>query len=390
VIVNNADCMVEVTKIDYNQPGNDTADFIELKVTKKNPGVVTTLLNCGIGAIALYDDSSLGVGGICLTNYSLTVLGGVTIPADGYIEIGQNQANYNVTVGSDAQGWLHNGRGEIAFLQTALSSGSPVSWFQYGGAAKCNGSTVPVQVQTEDDTSPNTVNVSCSGTNTFHLVNATSAVQKTIADCPASGGAGGAGGGGGSGGTGGTGLLSGLGGTGGVLNLGGTGGLVNLAGLLDFGGTGGTAGLLNLGGAAQSGNAGQGGTAGSSNVGGAAHAGTAGNSNTAGHAGTSTAGEAGEAAGAPDQGDAGQSNGLAGASNAHGGATAAGAGHGAAAGKAETGDAGADVKGSVMVAEGGGCSCSVPNTGNRQRTQALAVLAALLGLCIRRRKTRPN
>ncbi len=404
VLSSTANCTVEVTKIDYNQPGDDGNDFIELKVTKKNPGLVTTLADCGIGAIALYDDTSV----LCAP-YTSTVLATLVIPADGYIEVGQNQSTLNVGVGSSPDGWIHNGRGEIAILTTALTGlGAPLNWFQYGGTAKCNLLAAPVtQVQTEVDAAPNYVNVSCD--NTFHLVLATGAVQKTTADCPATGGAGGAGGSGGSGGglIGIGGLLN-LGGTGGLLNvggllnLGGTGGLLNIGGLLNFGGTGGLlniGGLLNLGGSGGlnlggTGGVHLGGSGGAGNSGGtAAHGG---NSGEGGEAGAATAGEAGaEGGGSPvEAGGGGGEINTAGAPSSQGGASpSAGAGHGAAAGsKASAGEAGSaiEVKGDVMVAEGGGCSCSIPKAQNQQRTQALALLAALLGLCIRRRKTRPN
>src|SRR3954470_15708878 len=154
VLFDNANCSLELTKIDYDQPGNDTNDFIELHITKKNPGLVTTLLDCGVGAIALYDDTSI----LCAP-YSLAVLANVVIPSDGYLEIGQNQSTVNVSGGSNPEGWIHNGRGEIAILSTALASGAPLNWFEYGGAAKCNGLVVPTQIQAEADTAPNSVNV---------------------------------------------------------------------------------------------------------------------------------------------------------------------------------------------------------------------------------------
>ena len=325
---------------------------------------MTTLLDCGVGAIALYDDTSI----LCAP-YSLTVLATVVIPSDGYVEIGQNQATVNVSVGASPEGWIHNGRGEIAILSTALASGVPLNWFQYEGAAKCNGLLVPTQIQAEDETAPNSVNVSCNST--FHLVVAANATQKTTADCP-SGGSGGASGGGGT---------SSGGGAGGLLNLAGGGGLLNLAGgggLLDLAGG---AGLLDTPGGGGSTNQAGAGTAGSN------PAGEGGLSNVSGQTGANAAGdEAGGSAGVADAGDAGDENSVAGHSNTQGGGSAAGAANGAAgAGNGTAGDSDRP-----LVAEGGGCSCAIPKAQNHRPIQALVLFAALLGLCVRRRNSRAN
>ena len=364
VLFDNANCTMELTKIDYDQPGNDSNDFIELHVTKKNPGLVTTLLDCGVGAIALYDDTSV----LCAP-YSLTVLATVVIPSDGYLEIGQNQPTVNVSVGASPEGWIHNGRGEIAILSSALASGVPLNWFQYEGAAKCNGLLVPTQIQAEDETAPNSVNVSCNST--FHLVVATNATQKTTADCP-SGGSGGASGGGGTSSGGGAGGLLNLAGGGGLLNLAGGGGLLNLAG---------GAGLLDAPGGGGSTNQAGAGTAGSN------PSGEGGLSNVSGQAGANAAGEdAGGSAGVANAGDAGDENSVAGNSNSQGGGSAAGAGNGTAgAGNGTAGDSDRP-----LVAEGGGCSCAIPKAQNHRPIQALILFAALLGLCVRRRNSRAH
>jgi len=389
VLFDNANCTMELTKIDYDQPGNDSNDFIELHVTKKNPGLVTTLLDCGVGAIALYDDTSV----LCAP-YSLTVLATVVIPSDGYLEIGQNQPTVNVSVGASPEGWIHNGRGEIAILSSALASGVPLNWFQYEGAAKCNGLLVPTQIQAEDETAPNSVNVSCNST--FHLVVATNATQKTTADCP-SGGSGGASGGGGTSSGGGAGGLLNLAGGGGLLNLAGGGGLLNLAGgggLLNLAGGG---GLLNLAGGAGLLDAPGGG--GSTNQAGAGTAGSnpsgeGGLSNVSGQAGANAAGEdAGGSAGVANAGDAGDENSVAGNSNSQGGGSAAGAGNGTAGAGNGTAGAGNGTAGDSdrpLVAEGGGCSCAIPKAQNHRPIQALILFAALLGLCVRRRNSRAH
>jgi MYXO-CTERM domain-containing protein len=397
VLSSNANCTVELTKIDYDQVGNDTSDYIELKVTKTGPGVISTLLDCGVGAIALYDDSSVIVPGVLCTPYSLTLLAGVLIPADGYLEIGQNQGGVSVGAGSVTEGWIRNGRGEIAVLNTALPNGIPTNWLQIEGAAKCNLLGLPVvQVQPENDGSPNLVNVSCD--NTFHLVSAVDAVQHTSADCAS----GGSGGGGGSGGLlgigglvnvgGGAGLLN-VGGVGGLLNIGGVGGLLNVGGGAGLSTVGGAGGLVNLAGNAgtsnaNAGNAGSNAGAGASNVGGGGANGTAG-SGVGGDAGSDVGGDAGMAAGGASggsdmQGDAGQPS-SGGKDGAPGGSNSSGA----QAGKPDVGKAGEDA-GPAMVVEGGGCSCSVPSAGNARSTQALALVVALLGLTLRRRRQPSN
>jgi len=374
VLSSTANCTIELTKIDYDQVGADTGDYIELKVTKKNDALVTTLTDCGVGAIALYDDSSVVVPGVCLP-YSLTALVNIAIPADGYIEVGQGAGSTvaaTIGSGSASDGWIHNGRGEIAILSAALPNGVPTSWFQFEGDAKCNLLALPVtQIPAENDSSPNFTNVSCDAT--FHLVDAANAIPKTNADCP-SGGAGGAGGA--SGGTS-NGGSAGLLGSAGLSNSSGAGGLLNLGGLSNLGGSGGalsnggSAGVLNASGTANSGGAsgafnGTGGEAG-------ALGGDAGTS-AGGASGGSTVGDAGEAGG----------TGVAQGGNEN---QAGGNSTGANAGKAGSGESGADSghAGHGMVTEGGGCSCSVPSAPNKGRARALIAIAALLGLCLRRR-----
>ncbi len=417
-------CTVEVTKVDYNSAGSpDAADYIELHISTHGVAGLK-LSDCGIGGIALFDDSSVTNAPLHVcTPYSTTIFANLlnlTIPDDGYVEIGQGAGSLvTAVVGTSTpatvnDGWIHNGRGEIAILTTALPAVG-MNWLTYGGASKCNSVLLPAPetaLQTEAD-GANFVNVSCD--NTFHLVAAANAVQKTTADCPSSGGSGGAGGAGGtsgSGGSGGTlslggigGLLN-LGGTAGILNLGGTGGLLNIGGILNLGGTGGslsvggaggtggtgasagtagtvalggTGGILNLGGDGGLLNlSGNGGTSGetSSTAGSDASAGTAG----AG-AGTSVGGS--DAAGAPSEAEGGRDN-------EQGGASGAGSSsHAGATSKNMAGTAGISASVAVMVAEGSGCSCSVPSS-PRRNTQAFVLALGLLGLAFRRRRARSN
>jgi MYXO-CTERM domain-containing protein len=358
VLASTVNCTVQLTKLDYDQVGSDTFDYIELKVTKKGPGNVNTLGDCGVGAIALYDDAGVIVPGVLCTSYSQVSLGNVVIPADGYVEIGQNQSTVGIAA-SGADGWIHNGRGEIAILNTALPDGIPTTWLTFEGVAKCNLLALPVvQIQTEGDGSPNVSNVSCD--NTFHTLNATSAVQKTTADCP----------------TGGSGGSGGMAGAGGLSNLGGTGGL-NLAGGAGSGTVGGAgAGMVGSAGSGTVGGAGAGmvGGAGSGMVGDAgADAGGVACETAGGAAGSSsTAGEGGEVSA-----EGGMDGELGGSSS-----TAAQGGK-ADGGKVDVSKAG---NAHAMVAEGGGCSCSIPSAPNQSRTRALAVVAALVGLCLRRRR----
>lgn len=380
VLSSNANCTVEMTKLDYDQVGADSNDYIELKVTKKAGGSATTLIDCGIGALALYDEPSVVGLGVCVP-YSLTPLLNVTIPADGYIEIGQAAGSTvpaTVAPGSGADGWIHNDRGEIAFLSGALAASTPTSWFQFEGAAKCNLTSLPVTaVSTESDTSPNFTNVSCDST--FHLVNAANALPKSNADCPS----GGAGGGGNAGG--GAGVSSG-----GTAGLAGIGGLLNLGGSLNLGGTagglaaGGAGGLVNLGGSAGTlnlaGNAGVGNGSGSSGAGG--------DTSVGGDAGTSFGGASGSSATAGDAGEAGEPNSAQGGKVDVAGGSSSGANAGKAGSSEIAGDGGR--QGHGVVTQGGGCACSVPNGPTEGRTPALLGLVALLGLYARRRYQSPN
>jgi len=362
VVASTANCTVELTKLDYDQVGADTSDYIELKVTKKGPSSVNTLGDCGLGGIALYDDASVIVPGVLCSAYSLTTLSNVVIPADGYVEIGQNQPTVGVSA-SGVEGWIHNGRGEIALLNTAVDA-VPTSWFQFEGSAKCNLLALPiVQIQTESDGSPNLVNVSCD--NTFHVLNASSAVQKTAADCPV-GGSGGAGGSGNSGGSVGLGGSGGSIAVGGLLNLGGNGGLSNSSG---------AGGLINLGGGA--------GAISNAGAGAISDAGTS----AVGEAGANAISDAGAGA-VSDAGAGGDAStpGTGGESNARGGANGEPGGSNSMAAQSGNSDLNAAGKPHTLVAQGAGCSCTVPNASPQGGTRALALLAALLGSSLLRRR----
>ena len=395
VLSSTANCTVELTKIDYDQVGADSNDYIELKVTKTGGGLVSTLTDCGIGAIALYDDSSVISPGVCIP-YSITALANVAIPSDGYIEVGQGAGSTvaaTIALGSGADGWIHNGRGEIAVVSAALPDGIPTSWFQYEGTAKCDLLGLPVaQIPTENDGSPNFTNVSCDST--FHLVNSANALPKTNADCP-TGGAGGAGGAGNAGGNANMAGSAGLSGSGGTLNLGGIGGLLNLGGLgglLNLGGlsnSGGNGGALSNGGSAGApsfaGNAGVGNASGSSA---APNGGAGGSGAAAGEADTSTAGASGSSTTSSDAGEAGEANAAQGGTHTGAGGSSSGANAGKAGSGETTGESGHPGHG--VVTQGGGCSCSVPNAPNGGRTHALIALATLLGTGLRRRRRSSN
>src|SRR5262245_24914974 len=49
-------CRVELTKVNYDQPGSDTNDFIELQVTATG-GLVSHLSDCGLQTIVLFDSA---------------------------------------------------------------------------------------------------------------------------------------------------------------------------------------------------------------------------------------------------------------------------------------------------------------------------------------------
>ena len=360
-IVDNPTCKVEWTKIDYDQPGTDSSEFIELFVTKTG-ALVSTLGDCGIGAITLFESGS------CLVPYRVIPLQNVTIPTDGYVVI-CNGAGCDVNVGTSP--WLDDGPAEIGFLSATLPA-APIIWASYEGAPQCIPlATNPpkVDVKTEDGSSPNQINVWCASG--FELVPEASSPKRQPNVCPApDAGAGGNSGSSGSSGAGGTSGSSGASGSSGSSGASGSSGSSGASG---SSGSSGAAGSSASGGAA--GSSASGGAAGSAAAGGDAGAAASG-------------GSAGSAATGGASGSAGLGGSAAGGSGGNGGTTASGGFGGSSANAGSAGSAGSlglDDP-SYEIQGGGSCACATPH--RRSSGAPWLALVALAASVLRRRAAR--
>lgn len=88
---------VIINEIDYDQPGSDTAEFIEL-------------FNPDINPVTLDGYSLVLVNGSNGSSYSAFDLAGLTMPAKGYLVVcGDTQAVANCTIDVSTGGWIQNG-----------------------------------------------------------------------------------------------------------------------------------------------------------------------------------------------------------------------------------------------------------------------------------------
>ncbi len=383
-------CTVEWTKVDYDQPGTDDRELIELKVTGFSAG--DTLGDCGLKNIQL-------INGACgATNpYDTIDLSTVAIPTDGYIDICDSNTVSGCDVDMGSNNWIQNGPDGLAFYDM---NDAVTLTAEYEGTVSClpSGPT-PITVQAEDSSAPNMVNIWC--TDHFELANASTAPLRTANPCSTTdagaGGAGGAAGGGnaGAGGTaaGGAAGSAGAGGTaaGGAAGSAGAGGTAagGAAGSAGAGGTaaGGAAGSAGAGGTAA------GGAAGSAGAGGTAAGGAAGSAGAGGTAAGGAAGSAGAGGAAGGSGGtAGSGTGGSGTGGSgFGGSGFGGSGFGGSGGSGVAGMGGSGVGGfggsTPTSNKSSGCSCSVPGD-SQGPTGSLAFLGLAAGVLVFERRRR--
>jgi|GEM_PF-1696851 len=260
-LIQTSQCKIDWVRIDYDQPGTDAADFIELRVTSTG-GLITNLTDCGVTTMWLYHSDS------CLLPYAIVALANLSVPANGVVIIDPGHATISINIaGTAAEGWIHNQPSEIAVLPVNVLS-LPLAWAAYEGTAKCAPLAFPssqiTTIQTETDAASNKTNVWCNGS--FQVQDGATNGPGAALNC-GSGGSGGVGGAGGAGGKSGGGAGGAAGASGGSTAAGGGGGTnggtsgaagkgggggssggFGIGGLLNLGGTLGGGGLLNLGG----------------------------------------------------------------------------------------------------------------------------------------------
>ncbi|MCE7892902.1 MAG: hypothetical protein DYH12_24890, partial [Sorangiineae bacterium PRO1] len=153
-------CTVEWVRFNYDTPGTDTGEFIELRVTNAGSSA-TTLGACGLSSIRLVSDSDCGT-------YNTINLASVAIPNDGIIVICDSTqitgGVCDVNVSAGAAGWLQNGAPD--HLSFVAGNGSVSLHATYEGVSDClpdGGAAATVSLLTEDNASPDMVNTWCNG-----------------------------------------------------------------------------------------------------------------------------------------------------------------------------------------------------------------------------------
>ncbi len=133
-----AQAAVVINEIDYDQPGSDIAEFIELYNSDSSPvsldGYTLDLINGSSGSA-----------------YNTFDLSGLSISANGYLVICDNTsavANCNVDISSS--GWIQNG-GADGDAVALLADGTPVDSLAYEGIGSFLGSYAEGNSITIDD-----------------------------------------------------------------------------------------------------------------------------------------------------------------------------------------------------------------------------------------------
>ncbi|MGE3669813.1 MAG: hypothetical protein AB7K71_09145, partial [Polyangiaceae bacterium] len=286
-------CRVELTKVNYDEPGADSGNFVELHVIRDSGSTATTFGECGLGKV-----QHVNGGNSCASVWVVDV-SAMTIPNDDYLVIcgkdgiATSSSLCDVTVatsGSIGTDLLQSGPDDIYFFDTADNL---ILDARYENGSDCTNSATQIQLQAENGDSPDQTNVACN--DAFMLVDTSTVTLRQAYACPVSdAGTDAAGGSGGStGGTGGTGATGGSAGSAGSAATGGTGG----TGAASTGGTG-AASTGGTGAASTGGTGGTGATTGTGgSVGTGATGGTGATTGTGGSVGTGATGGTGATTG---------------------------------------------------------------------------------------------
>ncbi len=327
VVATAAGCQVSWTKIDYDNPGTDDSEFIELRIRRTSLSA-NTFGDCGLKRIDLINGNATQSCAV----YASFDLENVAIPGDDFFVLCNDDGPLGAVCDIDAGGlgWLQNAGGsetdEVSFVSTSDKE-TVHGWYGGANAPACVPATDPgtvVRAEREfNSENPNQVNLDCGSG--FTKTDESLAKPGTESCSTGTGGSGGSGGSAGS-------------------SSGGSGGSV----------TGGTGGSSSGGSAGSS----AGGTAGSS-------AGGTGGSSSGGAAGSSSGGASGSSSGGSSSGGAAGSSSGGAAGSASGGAAGSGAGGsaaGGAAGSSSGGAAGSTTGGAAGSTTGGSAGSGVAGT----------------------------
>jgi len=341
VVASSADCRVELTKVNYDNPSTDTANVIELHVVRTSATAATTLGDCDLSKLVHVSGTNPRSCSVAWT----VDLANVAIPNDDYVVICGHGSSITAcdittsTTGNLAADMLQNGDSDgLAFYDSTGAAVSDVVWEGING---CFTSPRQTEIQKEGNGSPDMVNIACGAD--YILADVGTAPLRKPNPCPVvpDAGAGGAATGGASTGGASTGGAS----TGGASTGGASTGGTSTGGAATGGtSTGGAAtGGTSTGGVGATGGTGTGGTGtggtgtGGTGTGGTGTGGTGtGGATTGGTGGTSAGGSGGAATGGSGGTATGGSGGA--ATGGTGGAATGGSG-GAATGGAATGGA---------------------------------------------------
>ncbi len=370
VVASSADCRVELTKVNYDNPSTDTANVIELHVVRTSATAATTLGDCDLSKLVHVSGTNPRSCSVAWT----VDLANVAIPNDDYVVICGHGSSITAcdittsTTGNLAADMLQNGDSDgLAFYDSTGAAVSDVVWEGING---CFTSPRQTEIQKEGNGSPDMVNIACGAD--YILADVGTAPLRKPNPCPVvpDAGAGGAATGGASTGGASTGGASTGGASTGGASTGGTSTGGAATGGTSTGGVGATGGT-------GTGGTGTGGTGtGGTGTGGATTGGTGGTSAggsggaaTGGSGGTATGGSGGAATGGTSTGGSGgaatggsggaATGGSGGAATGGSGGTATGGSGGAATG----GTGGAATGGSGGAATGGAATGGAAGTG---------------------------
>ncbi len=166
-------CSVELTKVDYDQPGTDTHEFIELHVTWTGTKP-STVSQCGVTSMTLKDDRN------SCTAYVNIDMSTVSVPSDGYVLICDPAGTVGRCDVPVSGFWLTDyGEGDLSFFHPS----TPPTHVYWQNGYGCNEPNSTVKgLAKEDNNAPNMINIAC-GTG-FTLANAADVTIAQPNPCP--------------------------------------------------------------------------------------------------------------------------------------------------------------------------------------------------------------
>jgi hypothetical protein len=179
------DCHVELSKLSYDSPGADAAEFLELVVMGRveSHGARATLADCGLDTLQLVNGADAACG-----SYRQIPVGDRSVPSDGYFLLCAADAQAALGVSCDLTEW---GRSKLAagWLQNGPSDGlrlvgsKPRAYSYEGLPASCTGEPwieLPLDVGEASDGSDDVL-AACNGE--FALRRLAEAPLRTATHC---------------------------------------------------------------------------------------------------------------------------------------------------------------------------------------------------------------